>query len=182
MNVRAIAEDRRWPLADWARSKIPQWPPSTLPAFAFPAPLARLFERLPQLPPTMALVAALNLALDRVLPRASLEPVVGKTILIRVLDAGLTLSFTLTPAGFRPTASGAPYDLRISASTRDFIALALRQEDPDALFFDRRLLMEGDTELGLVVKNTLDAVDLTALIDRLRPGVAGPRRPGARRR
>ena len=57
----------------------------------------------------------------------------------------------------RPTASGAPYDLRISASTRDFIALALRQEDPDALFFDRRLLMEGDTDLGLVVKNTVTA-------------------------
>lgn len=182
MNARTLAGDRGSPLADWVRSKAPTWPPSTLPAFEFPAPLARLFERLPQLPPTMALVAALNLALGRVLPRESLEPVVGKTILIRVLDAGLTLSFSLTPSGFRPAATGVPYDLRISASTRDFIALALRQEDPDALFFDRRLLMEGDTELGLVVKNTLDAVDLTALVDRLRPGALSRQRPGARRR
>ena len=97
MNARTLAGDRGSPLADWVRSKAPTWPPSTLPAFEFPAPLARLFERLPQLPPTMALVAALNLALGRVLPRESLEPVVGKTILIRVLDAGLTLSFSLTP-------------------------------------------------------------------------------------
>ena len=37
--------------------------------------------------------------------------------------------------------------------------LALRREDPDTLFFTRRLVMTGDTELGLVVKNALDAID-----------------------
>jgi predicted lipid carrier protein YhbT len=37
--------------------------------------------------------------------------------------------------------------------------LARRQEDPDTLFFSRRLSMEGDTELGLLVKNTLDAIE-----------------------
>ncbi len=47
----------------------------------------------------------------------------------------------------------------ISARARDFIALALREEDPDTLFFNRSLVMEGDTDLGLLVKNTLDAVD-----------------------
>jgi predicted lipid carrier protein YhbT len=34
-----------------------------------------------------------------------------------------------------------------------------RQEDPDTLFFQRRLTIEGDTELGLEVKNILDALD-----------------------
>ena len=47
----------------------------------------------------------------------------------------------------------------ISARARDFIALAIREEDPDTLFFNRNLVMEGDTDLGLLVKNTLDAVD-----------------------
>jgi predicted lipid carrier protein YhbT len=37
--------------------------------------------------------------------------------------------------------------------------LARRLEDPDTLFFSLRLSMEGDTELGLLVKNTLDAID-----------------------
>ena len=32
------------------------------------------------------------------------------------------------------------------------------EEDPDRLFFERALVMEGDTELGLVLKNTLDAI------------------------
>ncbi|HEX7954152.1 MAG TPA: SCP2 sterol-binding domain-containing protein, partial [Burkholderiales bacterium] len=48
----------------------------------------------------------------------------------------------------------------ISAGTRDFLRLARREADPDTLFFDRKLLIEGDTELGLLLKNTLDAIDL----------------------
>ena len=31
-------------------------------------------------------------------------------------------------------------------------------DDADRLFFERALVMEGDTEYGLVLKNTLDAV------------------------
>ncbi|MGC2048204.1 MAG: SCP2 sterol-binding domain-containing protein, partial [Gallionella sp.] len=42
----------------------------------------------------------------------------------------------------------------------DFLMLALRKEEPDTLFFSRRLCMEGDTELGLLVKNTLDTLEL----------------------
>jgi predicted lipid carrier protein YhbT len=73
-------------------------------------------------------------------------------------------------------------DLEIAASARDFLALARREEDPDTLFFCRRLSMEGDTELGLLVKNTLDAIEAPMLdlarqalqrwLQGLRPGVA----------
>ena len=35
---------------------------------------------------------------------------------------------------------------------------ALRREDPDTLFFTRRLVLEGDTALGLEIKNALDAL------------------------
>jgi predicted lipid carrier protein YhbT len=138
-----------------------------IPAFTLPAPLARVGTRLPQLPPTLALVAGLNLALDRVLPRDTLEPLIGKRLLLRVTDAGMALRFTLTPRGFRPLFDGHAPDLTISASTRDYLALALREEDPDTLFFSRRLLMEGETDLGLLVKNTLDAVDWDSVSTRL---------------
>lgn len=130
-----------------------------IPQFELPRFVGRVNSRLPQLPPTAALTAALNLALDRILPRPPLEPLTGKLVCLRVTDGGLTLHFTLTPKGFRPAVSSARPDLMISARTRDFIALALREEDPDTLFFNRRLVMEGDTDLGLLVKNTLDAVD-----------------------
>lgn len=141
-----------------------------LPAFTLPGPVARLGARLPQLPPTLALVGGLNLALGRILPREPLEPLTGKRLLLRVTDAGLALRFTLTPRGFRPLFDSRQPDLTISATTRDYLALALREEDPDTLFFSRRLLMEGETDLGLLVKNTLDAVDWDALTTRL-PGL-----------
>lgn len=130
-----------------------------IPQFTLPRIVGAVHERLPQLPPTLGLTTALNLALDRILPRDTLAPLAGKLVCLRVTDAGLTLNFTLTEKGFRPAVSSSKPDLMISATTRDFIALALREEDPDTLFFSRRLVMEGDTDLGLLVKNTLDAVD-----------------------
>ena len=37
--------------------------------------------------------------------------------------------------------------------------LATRAEDPDTLFFNRRLSIEGDTETALTIKNLLDALE-----------------------
>lgn len=155
-----------------------------LPDFTLPAPLARFGGKLPQLPPTLALVTGLNLALDRLIPREPLEMLIGKRFVIRVKDAGMTLRFAYGERGFRPVFDAAPADLTISARARDFIALLAREEDPDTLFFNRRLLMEGDTDLGLLVKNTLDGIDLprfdparlapAELLHRLRTRLATP--------
>ena len=143
--------------------------PRTLPAITIPPGVAALVGRLPQLPPTLALVGALNLALDRLLPRDQLEPLTGKRLLVDVSDAGLSLRYGFGARGFHPRFDRAPADLTLSATLRDYLALAMREEDPDTLFFSRRLLLEGDTELGLLVKNTLDAVDWDALAARLHP-------------
>lgn len=155
-----------------------------LPDFTLPALLARLGERLPQLPPTLALVTGLNLALGRLIPREPLEMLKGKRFTIRVKDAGMTLRFTYDGRHFHPRFDAAPADLTISARARDFLALLAREEDPDTLFFNRRLLMEGDTDLGLLVKNTLDGIELprltpahlapAALLSRLRQRLAAP--------
>ena len=134
-----------------------------LPDFTLPSPVSRLGERLPQFPPALALTMALNLALGRLLPREPLEPLIGKRLMIRVRDAGLSLRFTYGRRGFRPCFDPRTPDLSISARTRDFVALMAREEDADTLFFNRRLLMEGDTELGLLVKNMLDAVEWPTL-------------------
>jgi predicted lipid carrier protein YhbT len=50
-------------------------------------------------------------------------------------------------------------DVSISGDSQDFILLATRRADPDTLFFQRRIRIEGDTELGLGVKNTMDSMD-----------------------
>ncbi len=159
--------------------------PTRLPDFTLPAPFARLGDRLPQLPPSIAFVTALNLALGRVIPREPLADLAGKRFAIRVTDAGLTLRFSYSTRGFKPIFDNAQPDLTISAKSRDFIALLAREEDPDTLFFSRRLLMEGDTDLGLLVKNTLDGIDLphfdpsrlapAEILRRLRERLAAPR-------
>lgn len=56
----------------------------------------------------------------------------------------------------------------ISASTMDFLRLAAGREDPDTLYFQRRLTIQGKVALGLQVKNVLDGLDRESLPRPLR--------------
>ena len=132
---------------------------------AFPAPLATLVTRLPAAPPSLAFSAVANRLLWPALKTLDWQPLVGRRYTIRVKDLGLSLRFTISTRGFAPH-SGAP-ELTISATARDFLLLMSRREDPDTLFFSRRLVSEGDTELGLIVKNLLDALDPEMVFERL---------------
>lgn len=132
-------------------------------AFTLPKPLGTLFSILPQFPHSFAFAQALNLSLGKTLRSEVLQPLHGKLICLRITDAQITLQFTLNKHGLIANRERKIPDLTISAKAYDFIQLAMRKEDPDTLFFSRRLLMEGDTELGLLVKNTLDALELPPL-------------------
>ncbi|PIQ83701.1 MAG: hypothetical protein COV75_06090 [Candidatus Omnitrophica bacterium CG11_big_fil_rev_8_21_14_0_20_63_9] len=111
----------------------------------------------------MIFTRVINLALNDKLHDEVWQPLHGKRICIRVRDAGIVFHFTLGVQGMIARHAVAKPDLTISASAQDFFLLALRKEDPDTLFFSRRLVMEGDTELGLLVKNTLDAMEMPPL-------------------
>ena len=128
----------------------------------FPRVLRELVARLPSYPPAAVAAFLSNLLLGDTLGAGNLPAARGKVIAIHVRDAGMRLAFAVQDGGLVPLGD-VPADATISASARDFIALALRAEDPDTLFFSRRLTLEGDTELALQLKNTLDGVDLRAL-------------------
>lgn len=132
---------------------------------SFPPLLATAISRLPALPPSFVFCRVMNLALRWTLASGDLIPLYDKSFSIRVTDTGLSVYFTVRSSGFMPTRVVSRPDLVMSATARDFYLLATRREDPDALFFSRRLVIEGDTELGLVAKNTLDAIELPALGD-----------------
>ena len=132
-------------------------------AFTLPAPVGAALSLLPAYPGSMLLVAAINLALARELADDVTALLEGKRLGIRVRDAQLNFDFTWRDGRFAPCATHAEHDLLISANAQDFVLLAQRRQDPDTLFFNRRLVMEGDTELGLVVKNALDALELPLL-------------------
>ncbi|MBE0620637.1 MAG: SCP2 sterol-binding domain-containing protein [Burkholderiales bacterium] len=133
-----------------------------------PAPLAGLIGRLPQWPPSTVVCAALNLLFLPTLDAETKQRLLRRVVAIQVSDAGLNCRISLTPIGFLPALRGEP-EVTICASAWDYYRLARRLEDPDTLFFSRRLTIDGDTELGLMVKNLLDAIDWTHL-----PGPLGP--------
>ena len=83
-------------------------------------------------------------------------PLRGKVLRLEVRGLPFAPQLTLDFIGLRP--SFARPDVTVRASLADYLALALRREDPDTLFFTRRLVIQGDTALGLELKNALDAL------------------------
>ncbi len=128
--------------------------------YLLPKPLGNLLSYLPAYPGSLMFVTALNLALAKNLAPDVKQMLLGKKLRLRVTDAQLAFDFEWLKDRFSACQNKAEADLTISASAYDFVLLARRQEDPDTLFFSRRLAMEGDTELGLLVKNTIDAIEL----------------------
>lgn len=62
-------------------------------------------------------------------------------------------------------------DVSFSGNTNDLVLIATQRQDPDTLFFQRRLIVEGDTELGLCVKNLMDSIDLDSMPKFIRIGL-----------
>jgi predicted lipid carrier protein YhbT len=83
-----------------------------------------------------------------------------KVMRIDVVDARISYRLTLLDGKLRAAESSLPHALSIEGSIYDFLLLATRREDADTLFFNRRLRLGGDTELGLYVKNFLDALEM----------------------
>ncbi|WP_043531364.1 ubiquinone anaerobic biosynthesis accessory factor UbiT [Litchfieldella xinjiangensis] len=137
-------------------------PALPVPFFPLPAlPLARLVRMLdPRVP----------LAVKRRL----VEPVLNRTFAVPLADGefdvltgrhltlildDLGVSFTLGLEAGRLCLCEGAGEATIRGDWRAFLCLATRREDPDSLFFQRRLAIEGDTELGLLVKNLLDGLE-----------------------
>jgi predicted lipid carrier protein YhbT len=143
----------------------------TVPPFALPPLVAAIGTRLPQWPHAIPIVVALN-TLQRAgaIDASQMAVLENRRFRIKVTDAGTVADFTVRNGHFIPligTAANIAPDLCFAAALSAFLQLLARQEDPDTLFFDRRLAIEGDTELSLHVKNMFDAIDFDALRERL---------------
>lgn len=111
----------------------------------------------------------------------------GRWLSIHVRDIGL-LWYTSVINGRLVVSPEAEADVSFSADASDLLMIAARKQDPDTLFFQRRLVIEGDTELGLYVKNLMDAIELEQmpralrimllqLADFVEAGLKGPQKP-----
>jgi O2-independent ubiquinone biosynthesis accessory factor UbiT len=128
--------------------------------------LRAVIARLPQYPPSAATALVLNLMLRELLSGPELAPARDKLVRVEITDLGLTLSYRVHSTGVAASTAGTP-DVTIAADSAALWALVNGREDADMLFFSRRLVMTGDTELGLFIRNTLDAIDRSRIL-RLR--------------
>jgi len=135
----------------------------TFPIAEIPAPLRNALARLPRFPGSVLLATALNVVLRPQLHADTRSALRDRHLRVSVRDVALIFDFAWTGGHFAPLPGHGRPDLVITASSQDFLQLARRQVDPDMLFFNRRLSMEGDTELGLIVKNAIDAMELPVL-------------------
>jgi len=125
---------------------------------AFPKLLAHVIARLPAWPPSAVFATACNRTAWSTLGELDWSAAYGKRFRVHVKDIGLSMYLSVRESGLKAEKAG-PVDVTFTATAEDFARLSLRLEDPDTLFFNRRLLIEGDTDLGLTLKNLLDAVD-----------------------
>lgn len=126
--------------------------------FALPGPLLLPLRIVPDPVHTAVLSRVLNRLLAGQSLAARLPELDGKVIAIDIIDAPCQL--TLRIAGGRVVAAPhATAQVHIRGRLHDFWLLATRREDPDTLFFERRLCIEGDTETGLYLKNLLDSME-----------------------
>ena len=121
------------------------------------------------------LSVVLNQAFREPLKYGELDFLEGAKVRIKVTDLNIDWLISVGSDKFTPIARELEDDVCISGESPDFILLATRQADPDTLFFQRRIRIEGDTELGLGVKNTMDSMDWEDLpmpLRRLLQGVS----------
>lgn len=120
--------------------------------------LRGLVRRLPVQPPSFVFARVL----DRVLwPRLDADQrrlLARRCVEVEVLEPGLRVRLVLGPRGFEVARTGDTPALVIRAQAAALWRLVRGEDDADRLFFERALVMEGDTEFGLVLKNTLDAI------------------------
>jgi predicted lipid carrier protein YhbT len=153
--------------------RFPPDPATLLPVLQ--APLRVVLEQAPERVLTRLLAAALTHLLRGQALAGRLPELAGRHVSLLVSDLRRELRFRITPAGLA-SGWGAAWpensscvsgtsavhggrDVRIRGSYEDFWRLAMRSEDPDTLFFQRRLTIEGDTETGLMLKNLLDGLE-----------------------
>jgi O2-independent ubiquinone biosynthesis accessory factor UbiT len=145
-------------------------------------PLTFPLRLVPRVMHSHALASVLNQVMKEPLSDGELDFLDGHCVGIEIEDIGVRYSLGVSGGRIRGYGADVRPDASVAGGLREFVLLAARREDADTLFFQRRLRMSGDTELGLHLKNFLDAFEpsarwapLTRALDRM-AGLGLPRR------
>lgn len=132
-------------------------PPSAASLLRLVPPPARWAPLLRALPPRLQqrlLERAMATVLAAPVADGSLDFMEGRRLGIEVTDLGLRWVVGLREG--RLHAGDGQAEASVRGSATDLLLLAGRLEDADTLFFQRRLVLAGDVELGLTARNMLE--------------------------
>ena len=132
-------------------------PPPAHPLLRLVPPPRRIAPLLRVLPPSMQkrlLERAMAKVLAAPMADGTLDFMAGRRLGIEVSDLGLRWVVELQ--GQQLVVVDAPAEATVRGTATDLLLLAGRLEDADTLFFQRRLVLTGDVELGLTARNLLD--------------------------
>jgi len=130
--------------------------------------------------PLAGLQPLLNLAMRTMKTRHPdvFERLTGCGELVFLIDpTDLPFAFELNPSAERlslravekPDQPGPQVNAAIRGPLLSLLALLEGRVDGDALFFSRELVIEGDTEAVLTLRNAIDGADIDILTDALSP-------------
>ncbi|TCI05255.1 SCP2 domain-containing protein [Corallincola luteus] len=109
------------------------------------------------------LAKVLDQLLAEPLAEGELDFLEGRWLKIDISDLGMEFCLSVSNEQMKLSSNIPDSDVIFSAQLNDLVLISARREDPDTLFFQRKLKIEGDTELGLEVKNLLAQLDMELL-------------------
>lgn len=116
-----------------------------------------------------AISQLLGLLLAQQMADDELTFLADKWVAIRVED--LELDFEVSFNGQWQVRKLTDAQVTFSANSAELLLVAAAKEDPDTLFFQRKLSIQGDTELGLEVKNLLLSIEFASMPTPIRLSV-----------
>ena len=134
------------------------WPEAPWPLQAVARRLRGVVRRLPIGPPSFVAARVLAHLLWPRLADTQRTLLKQRCIELETVETGLRVRLVLGERGFEVARAGVAPVVVIRAHTAALLRLVRGEDDADRLFFERQLVMEGDTEFALLLKNTLDAI------------------------
>lgn len=106
---------------------------------------------------------AMNHFFKEAITEGELDFLNQKTFQIHVEDIHYSTTITLRDQKLVALNTNEKADVILKSTFNPLVLLISRKEDPDTLFFNRALTIEGNTALVLEIKNWLDSLDFDLL-------------------